>query len=99
VKRPKHKAPVLFGERMRLVIHSHGRTLWCRVYGDLTAYVEHMPGDGTFPWRSSFASRECAPSDTQAAAVSQLETLIRKTGRALPWVATVSRKFARSHGR
>ncbi len=92
MKRPKHKAPVLFGERMRLVYHSPTGTLWTRVYGDVAAFVECLPGDATFPWRHRFGRREGTLADTQAAAVRLLESLIRRTGRALPAAALVSRK-------
>lgn len=91
-RRPKHKAPVLFGERMRLAYHGVAGTMWVRVYGDVKAFIEFLPGDATFPWRHEFAGRGGALADNQAAAVRLLESLIRRTGRALPAAALVSRK-------
>jgi hypothetical protein len=98
VKRPKHKAPVLFGERMRLATHSPDRTIWVRVYGDLSAIIIYKPGAGPFSYGYTLGKRD-GVTDTAEAAVRQLENLVRRIGRALPWVATVSRSFARSHGR
>jgi hypothetical protein len=99
-QRTKHPAPVLFGERMKLALTSdNGGAIWVRVYGDIHAEVDFMPEkDPPRRYRYVFAGR-VGFADTLKAAVRLLESMIRRTGRALPWAATVSRSFARSHGR
>jgi hypothetical protein len=97
-QRTKHPAPVLFGERMKLAADFGHTVIWCRVYGDVTAFIRYRPSSTVFLYSYSFGSRD-GRADTAKAAIRLLESLIRRTGRALPWAATVSRAFARSHGR
>lgn len=93
MKRPKHKAPVLFGERMRLAYSDvSGGAHWIRVYGDVAAQLDYAPlRDEARRYRYRFVHRE-GFADTVKAAVRLLESLIRRTGRALPAAALVSRK-------
>jgi hypothetical protein len=98
-QRTKHPAPVLFGERMRLSVHHDSETIWVRVYGDVAAELKLIPlNHPPHRYRYKFAER-LGYADTATSAIRLLESLIRRTGRALPWAATVSRSFARSHGR
>ncbi len=90
MKRPKHKAPVLFGQRMRLANHYEGRFIWVRVYGDMTAQLSFNPDTGATAYAYSFGKRD-GFARTAARAVLLLESLIRRTGRALPAAALVSR--------
>lgn len=92
---------MLFGERMRLAGAFEFEVIWTRVYGDIAAQVRWFPdkleGD-PHRYRYSFANRY-GYADTLAAAVHQLESLIRRTGRALPAAALVSRKeWQRTNG-
>jgi hypothetical protein len=79
-KRAPCKAPVLFGERMRLALTSDAETIWVRVYGDVSAQITLLPGDKTFPFRHAFAGRPGAAADTLVATVRMLESLIRRSG-------------------
>jgi hypothetical protein len=96
-QRTKHPTPVLFGERMRRGLHTEEVTHWERRYGSVPArldFVSYLPK----PWRCSWGgARNYAKS--QSAAIRLLESMVRRTGRALPWAATVPRSFARAHGR
>jgi hypothetical protein len=97
-RRPQHKAPVLFGEPMRFaLVNADGEVTWVRVYGDLGAQLTFRPGS-EYPYHYE-VGHAGGYAGTLRSAVAGIETLIRRTGRALPWAATVSRSFARSHGR
>ncbi len=91
-RRPKHKAPVLFGERMRLALAdtANGETTWVRVYGDIWAQLTLREGN-EYEWHYKCGLRG-GYSGTLAGAIAGLESLIRRTGRALPAAALVSRK-------
>jgi hypothetical protein len=92
---------VLFGERMRLSLggKNYEGAIWARVYGDVSALVYYMPEkEPPRRYKASFAQRVVF-ADSPKAIIRLLESLIRRTGRALPAAALVSAKeWRRTNG-